>query len=530
MPATAQSVVGDDGPAAALRRVLTPTSEAARTDPRAGAAAIRRFYEARAFQPLWVTPGGVTPRAVELSETFAEASRDGLDPARYAVPMAADLHTDDDDQLANLELDLTRSLIRYAKDLATGRVSPRRQVPKHYIYPEDLDPVQVLEDAAAATDLTAYLRSLAPPFAAYAGLRQSLAHYRDLLSLGGWSPMSDGPALKLGDSGDRVVQLRDRLQRTGELATAGDDPSGYNPTGYDPTLFDAVLASAVEQFQARHGLLVDGIVGTRTLAALNVSAEDRIRQIILNMERWRWMPRDLGPVYVLVNMAGFELEMVENDVPVLTMRVVVGKPYQSTPVFSDEITYIEINPYWNIPESIANNEILPKVRANPGYLDAQGIRILTSWGPDALEVNPWAIDWTEVSQFPFHLRQDPGPRNPLGRIKFMLPNRFAVYLHDTPSRSLFQRPVRTFSHGCIRLEKPVDFAYRLLRTNPGWSVERIQAAIDRGKRRIITLSRPVPVHLTYLTAWAAPDEPINFRNDIYGRDALLSKALFDVSG
>jgi murein L,D-transpeptidase YcbB/YkuD len=230
-------------------------------------------------------------------------------------------------------------------------------------------------------------------------------------------------------------------------------------------------------------------------------------------------------------MAGFELDLIVDRRPALSMRVVVGTPYQSTPVFSKEMTYLEFNPYWNIPYSIASKEILPQVQRDPYYLLDRGIRVFTGSGPDAVELDPRTIDWWSITPttFPFRLRQDPGRDNPLGRVKFMLPNRFAVYLHDTSSPSLFRRTVRTFSHGCIRVEKPAELAAHVLRHNQGWDLERIQSVMRSGKRRIVTLKEPVPVHLTYKTAWAADDGTVQFRNDIYGRDSLLFKALFGTS-
>jgi L,D-transpeptidase YcbB len=303
---------------------------------------------------------------------------------------------------------------------------------------------------------------------------------------------------------------------------AGPPPSA-------PDHFDPSLQQAVEHFQRRHGLDVDGIVGRDTRAALNVPVQERINQIILNMERWRWMPRDLGATHVLVNMAGFELDFIEDRRPALSMRVVVGTPDQRTPVFSDKITYLEFNPYWNIPYSIASKEILPLIQRDPGYLADRGIRVFTSWAADAAELDPWYIDWWEITprSFPFRLRQDPGRHNPLGRVKFMLPNRFAVYLHDTSSPSLFHRTVRTFSHGCIRVEKPAELAELLLRHNPGWDLKQIESAMNGGARRIATLKRPVPVHLIYATAWSAADGTVQFRRDIYERDSLLFNMLFN---
>ena len=502
-------------------------------------AALRDFYAARNFQPLWVSENAPNARAAALLAALGDAASEGLDPAAYGVPALG--AAADNAALTEFELRLSLMLVRYAADLATGRFPPKKNVPEHHILPQMLDPMGILKGAAEASDFPAYLRNFAPPQPAYAGLRDALASYRALEAAGGWPMLADGPALKPGMADERVVLLRQQLVGSGDLAVAVapsapgmprsdltaaslvTEPPEAAPEHYDPT-----LQHAVERFQHRHGLDVDGIVGRDTRAALNVSVQERINQIILNMERWRWMPRDLGATHVLVNMAGFELDLIVDRRPALSMRVVVGTPYQSTPVFSDKITYLEFNPYWNIPHGIASKELLPLIQRDPGYLTDRGIRVFTNWGSDATELDPWHLDWWAITPgtFPFRLRQDPGPTNPLGRVKFMLPNKFAVYLHDTSSPSLFRRTVRTFSHGCIRVEKPVELAAHLLRHNPGWDLERIQSAMTGGARRIVSLKHPVPVHLTYVTAWSEDDGTIQFRRDIYGRDSLLSKVLF----
>lgn len=513
------------------------------------AAALRDFYAARGFQPLWIEAGMPNAKAAVLLAALRDAASEGLDPAAYPVTTTSAVL--DGSALTEFELGLSLTLVRYATDLAVGRFSPKNKLPEQHILPTPLDSLAILNGAAEA-DAAAfprYLQAFTPPHPAYAGLRDALARYRALGAAGGWPTLADGPALKPGVADGRVALLRQQLQARGDLVIAGSHepalpvmprsdlspaslatgspeapPSPVDATHY----FDPALKQAVERFQHRHGLDVDGVVGRATRAALNVPVQDRIEQIILNMERWRWMPRDLGATHVVVNMAGFELDLIEDHRPALSMRVVVGKPYQSTPVFSNKITYLEFNPYWNIPHSIAAKELLPLIQRDPGYLTDRGIRVFTSYAADAAELDPWAIDWWAITPatFPFRLRQDPGHDNPLGRVKFMLPNTFAVYLHDTSSPSLFQRTVRTFSHGCIRIEKPAELAAHLLRHNPGWDLAQVQSTMTSGTRRIVTLKRAVPVHLIYATAWSDDDGTIQFRNDIYGRDSLLSNMLF----
>jgi L,D-transpeptidase YcbB len=253
-----------------------------------------------------------------------------------------------------------------------------------------------------------------------------------------------------------------------------------------------------------------------------------VRQIIVNMERWRWMPDDLGARYLLVNLAGFELKVIEGGRTVLAMPVVVGQPYRSTPVFSDVMTYVVTNPYWHVPQTIAVEDILPKARRDPYHLIEQGIRVFRGRGGDAVEFDPRAVDWWGLGgqRFPFRLRQEPGPQNPLGRLKFMFPNEYEVYLHDTPSRGLFSRAVRANSSGCIRLADPIALAEYLLRDHPRLGQGGVRAVIESGRTLDFRLPEPVPIHLTYSTAWVDERGAVQFRDDIYGRDARLREALF----
>lgn len=311
--------------------------------------------------------------------------------------------------------------------------------------------------------------------------------------------------------------LRARLAATIDLL----DPDIESET------FDDALKQATIVFQKRHGLDPDGVVGRATRAALNVSVESRIAQIMLNMERWRWMPDDLGERHVLVNIPAFSLQGIENGRIRTEMRVVVGKEYRRTPVFSDRISYLELNPFWYVPPKIAANDVLPKILADPTYVTSAGFSVLDGWGANAQTLDPAAIEWSVLGpgKFPYKLRQNPGPQNALGRVKFMFPNKHDVYLHDSPARELFGRTLRTFSSGCIRVERPLDLAAFILDDQAGWRRADIEQAITGKDTRIVRLDTPVPVHLTYFTAWSSEDGTVNFRQDIYGRDSALAKAL-----
>jgi murein L,D-transpeptidase YcbB/YkuD len=475
--------------------------------------AVRTFYQQRDNQPVWVDETGTNARADALLRAFQNAARDGLDPADYD-PRPFVLEAGGVEQLAATDLALSATLVRYASDLRGGRALPTKIERDPRISP--LDPVQLLIAAADALDPTAFVNSLAPADSIYIGLRQALARYRALAAAGGWPKIPDGAVLGPGSVDPRIGILRLRLQLTGDLAA---DAQGYPPSRYDDDVHQAVRG-----FQERHGLPADGVVGEQTRALLNIQVQSRIRQILANLERARWLPDDLGDPYVLVNLADFDLRVVEGGRDTLRMRVVIGDPETITPIFSDKISYIEINPYWNVPRSIAVKEMLRVLRRDPGALTAQNIRVLAAGGE---EVDPASVNWSAVSadNFNYRLRQDPGVRNALGRIKFMFPNPYGVYLHDTPSRKLFRRQVRTFSHGCIRIEKPIELATFLLRGDPVWGRTRIERTIAGGKNRAVVLKDLVPVHLVYLTAWVDRDGKMQFRDDHYNLDAPLVAAL-----
>ena len=502
--------------------------------------ALRAFYRRRGDRPAWSIDGEVQPTAERLLGALDGLAAEGLDQRLYprqelgsmlAVVRAASsggatysgaLERRVAD-LVDLDVGLTYTFLVAAGDLSLGRLQPseRARLGSHTAQPQ-VDLVAALERAVGAGgDVAGAISGLAPRADGYARLRQALASYRDLAAQGGWPPIPPGPRLRPGDSGPRVAALAARL------AASGDLPAGSLPAAAER--FDAVLAEALSRFQARHGLDLSASVDAATLAALEVPIERRIRQIELNMERWRWMGSDLGNRYVLVNLPDFRLNVVDGREVVLTMRVIVGKAHLATPVFSEPLTQIVLNPTWHIPDSIVTNEIVPQMLRDPGYLSRKGLAIKRR-DDAAAAIDPATLGAAEVSQLgrtgsSLRLLQPPGPDNALGRYKFVVNDRFNVYLHDTPTSRLFARSERDFSHGCIRLEKPAELAQLLLTGDPKWTSEAIADAVESGRTVTIPLARPLPVHIVYQTAWVDPDGTLELRNDMYKHDAGLEAAL-----
>lgn len=479
------------------------------------------FYDGRLYEPVWVTVGGATEKARAMAGALLRAESHGLVPEDYGAAIIATLAQAQSVQaLADLEIRLSKALLDFGRDLSVGRVVPNDVDNELAVYPEGPSAADLLLGIINAPDVGDFLEGLAPQSDNYKRLRSTLEAYRAIAAQGGWSRVPDGEVLKPGMKQERVSALSRRLIEVG-LLTPTEAPQGATAS------YEGPIVEAVKVFQARHGLDVDGVVGPGTMAALNVSVEERIATMELNMERRRWMDDDLGHTYVFVNLADFELKVVRGDKTVHTARTVIGKPYHRTPVFSEQMTYLVVNPYWHVPPSIAKNELLPKLISSPASLRADNIRILDGWNENAREVDPFTVNWSEYRgrRFPYKLRQDPGNGNALGRIKFMFPNEFNVYIHDTPSKSLFERTVRSFSHGCIRVQDPVRLAGVLLDGDPDWTPASIRSAIDNGRKRIVKLKTPIPVHVTYLTSWVNKDGSVHFRDDIYGRDKQLTEAL-----
>jgi L,D-transpeptidase YcbB len=478
--------------------------------------ALEAYYQTFGGELLWLA----SSRANALISRLKNAEADGLDPNDYPSKQLATISatgpSTDKRGLAIIELYFSSAFLEYASDLKVGRFLPSKIDPNFFIESRTIDQQAALKDLAQTDSIDRFFDAWQPPGPRYAALRTVLAKYRALAAKGGWNTIPLGESIRPGMSDPRIPAIRARLSLT--------DGAGGEVGAAEGQLYGNALVEVVKRFQARQGLEGDGVIGSTTIVAMNVPVQERIKSIILAMERLRWMPENLGQQYLIVNIAGFELRRVNAGKVEERMAVVVGKPYHRTPVFSDRIRFLEFNPYWNVPPDIAVNEELPVLRRNPAGLSAQGFEVVR--GNQVSD--PSSVDWASVGpgHFPYQLRQRPGPNNALGRVKFMFPNPHNVYLHDSPARNLFERNVRAFSHGCIRLSRPLDLAEQVLRVGgvQGWSKERINDVVASTKNTVVNLREPLPVHITYLTAWA-DDGVANFRQDIYGHDAKLLAAL-----
>ena len=494
---------------------------------------LARFYERRAYQPVWICDEGLLPHADALVHWIRQVEYEGIRPSndylsriealtvelrRHGTPEFMQTHR----SWVDLELLLTDAFFTYGAHLLTGQIDPHELKEVWLADRPEIDLTTALQQALETNHIAEFLHDLRPVHAGYAGLRKALTDYHTIAAKGGWPAIADGPKLQRGDRGPRVAALRKRLMVTRDLEPASD--------GQDGDVFDAALERGLQRFQERHGLDADGVVGASTSLALNVPVEARIRQIKLNMERWRWLPRELGDRYILVNIANFALDVIEHGQSALTMRVVVGKPARRTPFLSATMAHLVLSPHWYVPPTIAIQDKLPLIRRDPGYAARQNLGIFREGAAGATRVDPMSINWSSVSarHFPFKLRQDPGPRNALGRVKFMFPNPYHVYLHDTPSRELFAEAERAFSSGCIRLEKPIELAEYLLKDDPRWTRQRMLTIIEKRTEQIVSLPTPLPVYLLYWTAWVSEGEILHFRKDIYERDKILEKELLEV--
>jgi murein L,D-transpeptidase YcbB/YkuD len=478
------------------------------------------FYAARNYQPAWTDPN----RAGALLQAIRASRDDGLEPRDYLLEPLERLApyalapTTSPTLRADFDLLATEALIRLWASLTVGKVNPTALDTTWHLPPPPLPPdaAGTLESILLSDTVAQAIAALAPRHPLYLRLRSDLATYRAIEASGGWEPVDGGPTLEAGSVDTRVSALRQRLAATGDLdsaAAAADTGGTFTPT----------LAAALARFQSRHGLYADSVLGPRTRAALNASVQSRISSLRVSLERGRWVLRELGGTFVAVNIAGFESYFVRRDTLVWRAPSIVGQPFRQTPEFRATMTYVVLNPTWTVPALLLDEDVFPAVRRDSTYLAAHAMEVLDR--QDNV-VDPATIDWDwyRGRTFPYRIVQAPGGSNPLGRIKFMFPNPYAVYLHDTPARALFRKPQRTFSSGCIRIEHPMALA-ELALEGSRWTPAALDSIVAAGVEQTIPLPRAVPVVVLYWTAWSAQDGTVNFRNDVYQRDAAVLRAL-----
>ena len=488
----------------------------------------KRLYTRFQESPLWFEKGGLDKERVEaLTNALLKATDDGLALDEYpigdvarAVASVRETKQATAEQLADADVLLTSAYAALGEDLLVGQVSPKSVNQSWHIDARDENVDSALVRTLTKMPLDKSMTAMRPTDEGYAALQKELVRFRDVVAKGGWQPIPAGKALKRGqsDSPARIAALRARLQAEGiDVPGATPAPSAdstrdasrarVTPTSNTTTpgsVFDAGLAGAVAEFQARHGINVDSALGTETLDALNVPAEYRLGQIAANLERYRWLPRTLGERYIYVNVPAFQLTAYDKGEPVLESKVIVGQEFEdkATPVFSDSMETVVFRPYWLITPDIQAKEVEPKVAADPGYLAANDMEYYKDGGQT-------------------RIRQRPGPKNALGYVKFLFPNDFNIYLHDTPNHELFDKDVRAFSHGCIRVEKPAELAQWVL----GWDAGRVDQAMREGKdNQSVRLPKKIPVYITYATTYVK-DGKLYFGNDLYHRDDQLVKAV-----
>jgi murein L,D-transpeptidase YcbB/YkuD len=452
-----------------------------------------------------------------LAEAVSRSWEDGLLPADFHADFVKAEASGTASSIDPIDRDvvLSDAYVRLLYQLYFGKVDPNGLDPNwNFSRPVvDEEPAAAIANALASGQIGALIERVRMHHPLYVELKSLLQQYTDYDVSGGWRTVPAGPVLKPGQKDARVAALRARLQVTGEYE---GPPSG------DTEVYDEGLVAALKDFQVSHGIEPDGALGPETVAALNVTAHERTEQIRVNMERGRWLLRTLSPEMVIVNVAGQYLHLFLKGEKVWSTRVIVGKPYTKTPIFTETMRTIVFNPDWTVPRSIVRNEIFAKASADPGYLAANNYYLRDSAGRQVQ-----SFDWNAytAASIPYSVVQRPGPRNALGLVKFLFPNRYSVYLHDTPSRQLFAKAGRNFSHGCIRVEDPLRLAELILADRNKWDRAKVDAAVASGKLQGVALATPLPVLILYWTVDPSPVGGTAFYKDIYGRDAQLLKAL-----
>jgi murein L,D-transpeptidase YcbB/YkuD len=489
---------------------------------------LEKFYEPTGFAPAWVQGSQPVPQALALIEIFRDAGKKGFDPEDYEASrwderIRALQDASSGLAVARFDVALTVCTMRYVSDLRIGRINPQHFKFGLGVEQKKYDLAQFLRDRIlTASTVQAVLGEVEPPFGGYRRTEEALARYIELARTDDGEKLPDvNKPIEPGQPYAGAPRLARFLRLVGDLpenATLSSDPQNYG----------GPLVDAVKRFQRRHGLDADGRLGSATIKQLNVPLRDRVLQIQLTLERWRWLPAEFSAPPIIVNIPDFRLRALnENNTVAMDMRVVVGKALRTqTPVFSREMTYVVLRPYWNVPPSILRGEIVPAIQRDRGYIARKNYEVTTQGGEVVTsgEISDEVLAQLRAGKLA--VRQKPGPANALGLIKLIFPNEHNVYLHSTPSQSVFSRSRRDFSHGCIRLEKPAELAAWVLRNNPGWTVEKVQQGMQSGQDNVtVSLAKPVPVFIVYGTALTYENGEIHFTDDIYGHDASLAAAL-----
>jgi len=486
------------------------------------------FYTERYFSEVWSKNGVLKELAYELRFEIKQSQFDGLNPEDYHLAIIESFFErfeankksgieNDPGDLADIDLLLSDAFFYLSNHLEIGKVDPTIIGVDWEITRKNqhIDYKKLLNEAIKDGYIHKKLENLYPKFSIYKKGREVLRELieeekADTLN---WAKVKIAKAIKVGETNSIIPIIRARMQYWGILGQYEFD---------DPELYDSLMMKGVKEFQGQHGIEKDGVVGNMTLAAMNDSPKARIEKARVNLERLRWLPDTVANTeFILVNIANFQLDYISSRDTLFSARVIVGKKYHESPIFSADMSYIVFSPYWNIPYSITKSEIIPSARKNPNYISSKNMEVITQSGK---VVNPNSVDWNSKS-FPYLVRQKPGPGNSLGMVKFMFPNKHNVYIHDTNARSLFETDDRARSHGCIRVQNPQDFAKVLLASDPKWTLDSIRTAMNQTKEQVVKLDRSIPVVLVYLTFWADSKGEAQFRNDIYDRDAPVLKAL-----
>ncbi len=478
----------------------------------------KKFYRERDFKLGWFKNNEIVPQAKAMLDMISKAGEEGLDPKKYQFKdfntLFANLESAKRDSAKftaiqkEIDVALSSTYFVWASDYYRGVIIPRDNEEIEWdVKKNKIKLHKALMTVLKERESKYSYASFSPLHPDYARLKSALATYRQIQAAGGWPSVSANPKLKEGQKMPVVAALKKRLGLSSADST-----------------FNTETINALKKFQSQQGMKPDGVLGTETARLLNIPIELRIKQIILNMERWRWIPKSFEEDYLIVNIPEYRLRVYEKGKEQIAMNVIVGKTMNSTPIFSDKMENVVLAPYWNIPASIVRDELGPKIARDPGYLDRSNMELIDAKGN---QVSPSKINWSSVTRenWKYILRKKPGPKNDLGDVKFIFPNTNDIYLHDTPHDELFSQAKRNFSHGCVRVERPLELAEYLL--GPvGWDMNKIQSTIALGQEKQVKLKQVLPVYLVYFTAWADENGNVNFREDIYGHDKTLSKQYF----